>query len=70
MPLMHLNQEYTVFGRVIEGMENIALLRHLNLANKEEKESGETPDSIRSIRVIRKRSHEYRPTPHQGRLFF
>lgn len=71
MPLAHLNKEYTVFGRVIEGMENLSLLRHLNLADKskDKEKSAETPDSIRSVKVLRKRDHEYRPTPHQGRLF-
>lgn len=69
MPLEHLNKEYTVFGRVIEGMENMSLLRHVNLANKEEKEGGANPDLLIRAKVIKKRDHEYRPTPHQGRLF-
>ena len=67
--LPHLDEDYTVFGRVIEGIECLGLLRQLNLANKEEREANKRPDIIISAKVIRKRDHEYKPTPVTGRVF-
>ncbi|MFN7842130.1 MAG: peptidylprolyl isomerase [Pirellula sp.] len=67
--LPHLDEDYTVFGRVIEGIECLGLLRQLNLSNKEEREANKRPDLIISAKVIRKRDHEYKPTPASGRVF-
>lgn len=67
--LPHLDEDYTVFGRVIEGIDCLGLLRHMNLANKEEREAKKSPDIIISAKVIRKRDHEYKPTPVTGRVF-
>lgn len=67
--LEHLNGKYTVFGRVIEGMENVALFRQMNLADEEEKKSQKNPDFIIEAKVLRKRDHEYKPTPVRGKLF-
>ena len=47
-PLPHLNGDYTVFGRVIEGMENMSRLRR--------------GDKIVVAQVKRKRDHEYEPS--------
>ncbi len=69
MPLDHLNKTYTVFGRIVEGIENIGLLRQMNLADSKEKEEGKQPDFIISAKVLKKRDHEYKPTPVRGRLF-
>jgi cyclophilin family peptidyl-prolyl cis-trans isomerase len=69
IPLPHLDGNYTVFGRVIEGIEILGLLRQLNLANKEEKKENANPDFIIRAKVLRKRDHEYKPTPVRGKLF-
>lgn len=47
VPTSHLDEEYTVFGRVIEG-EDVA--RSLRM-----------DDALRSATVLRKRDHEYKP---------
>jgi cyclophilin family peptidyl-prolyl cis-trans isomerase len=67
--LPHLDNDYTVFGRVVEGIECLGLLRQLNLSNKEEREAKKRPDIIISARVIRKRDHDYKPNPLTGRVF-
>ena len=46
-PASHLNGVHTVFGRVIEGMDNV------NRINQ--------GDEIVSAKVLRKRDHEYKP---------
>ena len=48
VPLVHLNERHTVFGRVIEGIENMSRLRR--------------GDEIVVARVIRKRDHKYEPS--------
>jgi hypothetical protein len=41
----------------------------VNLTDEEERKNPETrPDTIVSAKVLRKRDHEYRPTPVLGRL--
>jgi peptidylprolyl isomerase len=57
-----LNGEYTVFGRVIEGMDVVSRLQPQG-EEEEEEESEELirPDHIVSAKVLRKRSHEYVP---------
>lgn len=47
VPTSHLDEEYTVFGRVIEGQEIAQALR--------------MDDLLRSAAVLRKRDHEYKP---------
>lgn len=47
VPTSHLDEEYTVFGRVVEG-EDVA--RSLRM-----------DDALRSATVLRKRDHEYKP---------
>ncbi|MFN7877328.1 MAG: peptidylprolyl isomerase [Pirellula sp.] len=67
--LPHLDEDYTVFGRVIEGVECLGLLRQLNLSNKEDRDANKRPDIIISAKVVRKRDHQYKPTPVTGRVF-
>jgi len=61
------NLNRTVFGRVIEGMEIIDNLE--NTHTIEEEEGTEVPipdivpDTIESMKVIRKRNHDYEPNP-------
>jgi cyclophilin family peptidyl-prolyl cis-trans isomerase len=47
VPTSHLDEEYTVFGRVVEGEEVARSLR--------------MDDALRSATVLRKRDHEYKP---------
>ncbi len=68
--LEHLDGKYTVFGRVVEGLENVALFRQMNLAAEDdEAKAKKNPDFIIDAKVIRKRDHEYKPTPVRGKLF-
>jgi cyclophilin family peptidyl-prolyl cis-trans isomerase len=57
LPTPHLNDQHTVFGRVIEGMEVVDQLQRRD----PEKLDAHEPDRLRSATVIRKRPHEYRP---------
>lgn len=70
LPLLHLNEDFTVFGRIVEGQPSINLLRVMNLANeKEKKDTSKNPDFIYSAKVIRKRDHEYKPNVLAGKLY-
>ena len=67
-PTVFLDQRHTVFGRVIQGMENAARLLPTHEMQEEKDESPEEvliesikPDRILTAKVIRKRDHEYRP---------
>ncbi len=60
-PGPHLNGEYTVFGRVIEGMDVVSRLQPQGEEEEEESEELVRPDRIMSTKVLRKRSHEYVP---------
>ncbi len=69
LPLPLLDGRHTVFGRVIEGQETLGLFKVVNMADEEErKDPSLRPDSIVRAKVLRKRDHEYRPTPAMGRL--
>lgn len=69
LPLPILDGKHTVFGRVVNGIESLGLFRVVNLTDEEERKNPETrPDTIVSAKVLRKRDHEYRPTPVLGRL--
>ncbi|QGJ68420.1 Peptidyl-prolyl cis-trans isomerase B [Planctomycetales bacterium 10988] len=52
----HLDGRHTVFGRVIEGLENASKLTYIDPS----KESTATPDRILKAEVLRKREHEYK----------
>jgi cyclophilin family peptidyl-prolyl cis-trans isomerase len=70
LPQAHLDGQYTVFGRVVEGLSNINLFRVVNMADPEQKkESKVQPDFILSAKVIRKRSHDYQPKINSGKLY-
>jgi cyclophilin family peptidyl-prolyl cis-trans isomerase len=49
----HLDGNHTVFGRVVEGMENVDKLNRTD--------AGKKADSITKATVVRKRDHEYKP---------
>lgn len=70
LPLIHLNDDFTVFGRVIQGQPSLNLLRVMNLTDeKERKDTSKNPDFIQSAKVLRKRNHEYKPNILSGKLF-
>ena len=57
VPTPNLDGDYTVFGRVIEGMDVLHQLRRRN--PDEAKETLPPPDQILEAKVLRKRDHEY-----------
>ena len=59
LPLVAMSEEYTVFGRVIEGMPAVATLTRQNPNEKSEDRPELPPDRILSAEVIRKRDHAY-----------
>ena len=61
-PLNFLDGRFTVFGRVIEGMDTVEHLNRVNLSEKsEENERKLVPDRVLNAKVLRKRPHEYLP---------
>ncbi len=67
-PTVFLDGRHTVFGRVIEGMENALRLLPTHETKEKKDEPPEevmiesvTPDRILTAKVLRKRDHEYRP---------
>jgi cyclophilin family peptidyl-prolyl cis-trans isomerase len=61
-PLNFLDGRFTVFGRIVEGMDTIEHLNRVNLSEKEEEgERKLVPDQILNAKVLRKRNHEYVP---------
>jgi cyclophilin family peptidyl-prolyl cis-trans isomerase len=58
-PARNLDGDYTVFGRVIKGMEVLSKLQRRN--PDEAKAALPPPDKINRAKVIRKRDHDYKP---------
>ncbi len=56
----HLNGQHTVFGRVSEGMENLA-----NILKRDPEDVNAPATKIIKAEVIRKRDHEYQPNKVQ-----
>lgn len=62
VPLNFLDGRFTIFGRIVEGMDTIEHLNRVNLSEKsEEGEPKLVPDQILNAKVLRKRNHEYVP---------
>jgi cyclophilin family peptidyl-prolyl cis-trans isomerase len=51
----HLDGKHTVFGQVVQGMENVDKLK------RRDPRSGGDADKIIEAKVVRKRGHEYKP---------
>ncbi len=68
MPTPHLDGKYTVFGRVIEGIETLSFFRVMNLGEEAQRKEGKEPDVILSSKVLRKRDTEYTPRIVAGKL--
>ncbi|MDO4583115.1 MAG: peptidylprolyl isomerase [Planctomycetia bacterium] len=63
VPTPHLDGKYTVFGRVISGIEVISALERMNVHEGEyETDTGlNEADKIIKAQVVRKRNHPYEP---------
>lgn len=62
VPLNFLDGRFTIFGRIVEGMDTIEHLNRVNLSEKsDEGERNLVPDQILNAKVLRKRNHEYVP---------
>ncbi len=68
LPMSHLDGNYTVFGRVIDGIETMNCFRVLNLADAAQRKEGKRPDSIITCKVLRKRDTVYKPKILAGKL--
>lgn len=69
LPLPLVDGRHTVFGRIESGMEVLGMLKVLNLTDEEERKNQELrPDTIIRATVLKKRNHDYRPTPVFGKL--
>jgi len=63
LPLSGLEEDCTVFGRVIAGMPNLARLNRIDPnEKKKEDEPPVEPDEVVSIEILQKRNHPYEPT--------
>ena len=60
VPARHLDGKYTVFGRVVSGMEVIALLERTDTTQVAE-DGSRRADKILQAKVLRKRNHAYVP---------
>lgn len=59
LPLPVDHGQYTVFGRVIEGMPHVSMMTRVDPTEKTEGTRVLPPDRILSTKMIRKRNHEY-----------
>ncbi len=60
LPRAYLNGKYVAFGRVIEGMNVLSDIEHIDPDDKQS-QGKEPPDKIISTKVLRKRNHPYVP---------
>ena len=59
-PTPHLNGQHTVFGRVVEGLENLP-----RIIKRDPEDPNAPATQIIKAEVIRKREHEYQPNKVQ-----
>lgn len=59
MPLVPKDQQQTVFGRVVQGMDVVGSFRRVDPSKKKEQQVILPPDRIISATVLRKRDHDY-----------
>ena len=64
VPRSNLNGKYVAFGRVVEGMNTLSDLAHIDPDDKEAENNTrqDWPDDIVSTKVLRKRAHAYKVT--------
>jgi cyclophilin family peptidyl-prolyl cis-trans isomerase len=68
LPTTHLDGKYTVFGRVVEGVETLSFFRVMNLGEEAQRKEDKRPDVIHTSKVLRKRDTEYKPKITAGKL--
>jgi cyclophilin family peptidyl-prolyl cis-trans isomerase len=61
VPTEQLDGKYTVFGRVIDGLDVLSKLQRIDPAKEKENSHGLVPDRIEKAEVLRKRDHTYEP---------
>lgn len=62
VPVNFLDGRFTVFGRIVEGMDTVENLNRVNLSEKQEEgEPKLVPEQVLHAKVLRKRNHEYVP---------
>lgn len=62
LPRAFLNGNYVAFGRVVEGMNVLSDITHVDPDDKSESDHSKPPlDEIISTKVVRKRNHPYEP---------
>ncbi len=61
VPTPQLNNEYTVFGRVLSGLAVLSNLNRIDPENKDKNAAPVLPDQILTIEILYKRDHEYKP---------
>jgi cyclophilin family peptidyl-prolyl cis-trans isomerase len=59
MPIVPKEQQQTVFGRVVEGMDVVGSFRRVDPSKKKEQQVILPPDRIITATVLRKRDHDY-----------
>lgn len=69
-PQPALDNKYTVFGRIIEGIECLGNFTVVDLSSGEKIAPDISPDAILRATVIRKRDHDYIPQIIDGELPF
>lgn len=61
-PIPRAHLEFTVFGRVIEGLEHFSFLTRIDPSEKKEENAPPvSPDRIVVAKVLRRRDHSYQP---------
>lgn len=59
MPIIPREQQQTVFGRVVQGMDVVCSFRRVDPSKKKEQQVILPPDRIIAATVLRKRDHDY-----------
>lgn len=72
LPQPHMDGNFCVFGRVIEGMDRLGEIKRSDPSAKDEKSKtpADAPDVIVWAKVLRKRDHVYQVTPLTGQVDF
>jgi cyclophilin family peptidyl-prolyl cis-trans isomerase len=61
VPLTFLDGTFTIFGRVIEGMDVVSDLTRIEDEKEDKEPAMGPPDEVITAKVLRKRNHEYKP---------
>ncbi|MEZ6138867.1 MAG: peptidylprolyl isomerase, partial [Pirellulaceae bacterium] len=61
VPTPQLNERFTAFGRVVDGIDVLSNINRINPDKKDKNAPAVIPDEIITIEVLSKRNHEYKP---------